>query len=265
MDFSKYETIAFSRRGKILYVTFNQPDKLNSFSGLAHTELSQVWCDISHDPDSEIVVVTGAGRAFSAGGDIKHMQDLRDNPGVWFEVVREARRIVMDILECDKPIIAKVNGDAIGLGSTITTCCDMVFAAEHARFGDPHNNVALITGDGGQITWPMHIGYAKAKHYLLTGEKLSAQEAERIGLINDFMPAEELDSFVDAYADKLAALPTRSLRLSKATINIPLRQMAASMMDAGMAYEGMAATLSEDHQEAINAFREKRKPEFKGK
>lgn len=264
MDFSKYETIAFSRRGKILYVTFNQPEKLNSFAGLGHTELSHVWSDVAEDPDSDIVVVTGAGRAFSAGGDINHMQDIRNNPQVWFEIVREARRIVLSLLDCDKPVIAKVNGDAIGLGSTIVTCCDMVFAAEDARFGDPHNNVALTTGDGGQITWPAAIGYTRAKHYLLTGEKLSAQEAERIGLINGYMPAAELDAYVDNYADKLAAMPTRSLRLSKTTINIPLRQMAASMMDAGMAYESMAATISEDHQEAINAFRDKRKPGFKG-
>lgn len=264
MDFEKYQTIAFTRRGRILYVTFNQPEKLNSFAGLGHTELSEVWDDVAEDPDSDIVVVTGAGRAFSAGGDIEHMQDIRDNPKVWFQINREAKRIVCSLLECDKPVIAKVNGDAIGLGSTVVTCCDMVFAADHARFGDPHNNVALSTGDGGQITWPAHIGFAKAKHYLLTGEKLSAQEAERIGLINGYMPADELDEYVDKYADKLAAMPIQSLRVSKATINIPLRQMAASMMDAGMAYECMVATLTDDHQEAINAFRDKRRPEFKG-
>jgi len=264
MNFSDYKTMAFSRRGKILYVTFNQPEKLNSFAGLGHTELSRVWDDITEDADSEIVVVTGAGRAFSAGGDINHMQDIRDNPKVWFQVIREAKRIVLSLLECDKPIIAKVNGDAIGLGSTLVTCCDMVFAADHARFGDPHNNVALTSGDGGQITWPGRIGFARAKHYLLTGEKLPAPEAERIGLINGSMPAQELDAYVDAYADRLAALPTKSLRMSKATINIPLRQMVASMMDAGMAYESLAATMTDDHQEAINAFREKRKPNFNG-
>ncbi|WP_223446249.1 enoyl-CoA hydratase/isomerase family protein [Pseudomonas sp. BF-R-19] len=264
MDFSKYTTMKFERRGKILYMTFNQPETLNSFSDQSHAELSRVWDDVTEDPESDIVVLTGAGRAFSAGGDIPKMQEIRDNPQVWFRTIREAKRIIISMLECDKPIIAKVNGDAIGLGSTLITCCDMVFAADHARFGDPHNNVGLTSGDGGQLTWPARIGYTRAKHYLLTGEKLPAPEAERIGLINGCMPAAELDAYVDAYADRLAALPTQSLRLSKATINIPLRQMAASMMDAGMAYEALAATLSGDHQEAINAFREKRKPAFKG-
>jgi len=177
--------------------------------------------------------------------------------------VREAKRIVSSLLECDKPIIAKVNGDAIGLGSTLAVFCDVIFAADTARFGDPHNNVGLISGDGGQIMWPLMIGYARAKHYLFTGEKLSAQEAVQIGLINKAVPLTELDAAVDAYADKLARLPVQSLRWSKSTINVPLRQMAASMMDVGMAYENVSS-LTRDHQEAINAFRDKRKPEFKG-
>lgn len=263
MDFSKYETIKFERRGKILYLTFNQPDALNSFSGLGHTELSTVFSDVVEDKESEIVVVTGAGRAFSAGGNIEYMQWLHDNPREFYRAVREAKRIVTSMLECDKPIIAKVNGDAIGLGSTVAVFCDVIFAADHARFGDPHNNVALTSGDGGQIMWPYLIGYARAKHYLFTGEKITAPDAVSMGLINAAMPAAELDAYVDAYADKLARMPTQSLRWSKATINVPLRQMAASMMDVGMAYEAMASQ-TRDHVEAIAAFREKRKPVFEG-
>jgi enoyl-CoA hydratase len=263
MNFADYKTLQFERRGRILTITLNRPDKLNSLAGEAHTELSRVFSDVVEDPDSDIIVVTGAGRAFSAGGDIEHMQWLRDNPPAFYQAVREAKRIVSTLLECDKPIIAKVNGDAIGLGSTLAVFCDVIFAADHARFGDPHNNVALISGDGGQIMWPHLIGYARAKHYLFTGEKLLAPEAAQIGLINKAMPAAELDAYVDAYADKLAKLPVQSLRWSKSTINTPLRQMAASMMDIGMAYENIASA-TQDHQEAINAFREKRKPEFKG-
>jgi enoyl-CoA hydratase len=264
MNFAAYTTMSFARRGKVLYLTFNQPEKLNSFAGIAHTELSHVFTDITEDTESEIVVVTGAGKAFSAGGDIEFMQYLHDNKHEFYRSVREAKRIVASLLECDKPIIAKVNGDAIGLGSTVAVFCDVIFAADHARFGDPHNNVALISGDGGQIMWPMLIGYARAKHYLFTGEKILAPEAARMGLINASMPAAELDAYVDAYADKLAAMPTQSLRWSKATVNIPLRQMAASMMDAGMAYEAMAGQ-TQDHVEAIKAFREKRKPRFTGR
>lgn len=264
MNFENYRTLSFERRGRILTITLNRPDKLNSLAGEAHTELSRVFYDVVEDDASDIIVVTGAGRAFSAGGDIEHMQWLRDNPPEFYRAVREAKRIVTSLLECDKPIIAKVNGDAIGLGATLAVYCDVIFAADTARFGDPHNNVALIAGDGGQIMWPLLVGYARAKHYLFTGEKISAPEAAQMGLINKAVPAAELNAVVDAYADKLAAMPVQSLRWSKSTINVPLRQMAASMMDVGMAYENVSS-LTVDHQEAINAFRDKRKPVFKGR
>ncbi|MCW8158369.1 enoyl-CoA hydratase/isomerase family protein [Stutzerimonas kunmingensis] len=261
MKFSDYTTMKFERRGRVLNVTFNQPEKLNSFAGPSHTELSWLFYDLVEDKESDIIVLTGAGRAFSAGGDIEYMQWLHDNPAEFYRCVREAKRIVNGMLECDKPIICKVNGDAIGLGSTVAVFSDIIFAADTARFGDPHNNVALISGDGGQIMWPYLMGYARAKHYLFTGEKLSAAEAERFGLINKAMPAAELNDYVDAYADKLAAMPVQSLRWSKTTINVPLRQMAASMMDVGMAYENISSQ-HPDHVEAIAAFREKRKPVF---
>lgn len=264
MNFADYKTMTFERRGRVLNVTFNQPEKLNSFAGESHTELSWLFYDLVEDKESDIIVLTGAGRAFSAGGDIEYMQWLHDNPAEFYRCVREAKRIVNGMLECDKPIICKVNGDAIGLGSTVAVFSDVIFAADTARFGDPHNNVALISGDGGQIMWPYLMGYARAKHYLFTGEKLTAADAERFGLINKAMPAAELNDFVNAYADKLAAMPVQSLRWSKSTINVPLRQMAASMMDVGMAYEAMSSQTS-DHVEAIAAFREKRKPVFNKK
>jgi len=261
MDFEKYKTMSFERRGRILYVTFNQPEKLNAFMGTSHTELSWLFYDVVEDTESDIIVVSGAGKAFSAGGDIEYMQWLHDNPKEFYRCVREAKRIVHSMLECDKPVIAKVNGDAIGLGATIAVFCDMIFAADTARFGDPHNNVGLVSGDGGQIMWPFLMGYARAKHYLMTGEKFSAQQGVEMGMVNAAVPKEELDAYVDDYADKLAAMPVQSLRWSKATINVPLRQMAASMMDVGMAYENVSSA-SPDHVEAISAFREKRKPVF---
>jgi len=244
-------------------MTFNQPEKLNTLAGISHTELSTVFRDIAEDDETDFIILTGAGRVFSAGGDIEYMQYLRDNPKVWYKCVREARNIVNSMLECDKVIVAKINGDAIGLGATVAVCCDMIFAADHARFGDPHNNVGLTSGDGGQVMWPQLMGYARAKHYLLTGEKFSAQEAKDMGMINDVVPKEELDAFVDKYVERLGRLPVQSLRWSKTTINTPLRQLASSMMDLGMAYENVSSQ-TKDHQEAINAFREKRHPKFIG-
>jgi len=265
MDFSKYETIKFTRRGRILYATFNQPEKLNSFIGRSHQELSHVFTDMADDPDSDIIVVSGEGRAFSAGGDVKAIQTMRENPAEFYQAIREAKRVVYSLLDCDKPVIAKVNGDAIGLGATVALFCDIVIAADEARLADPHNNIGLTTGDGGQVIWPYLIGYARAKHYLLTGEKINGKKAAEIGLIYASHPRAELDAAVDAYADNLASLPAQSLRWSKATINIPLKQLAHSLMDTGMSYEGLASLTTSDHGEAIKAFAEKRKPEFKGR
>ena len=261
MALSDFKTIKFERSGRVITATFNQPDKLNTFTGLSHTELSLVWDELARDEDSDIIVVTGAGRAFSAGGEIQPMQDLRENPAKFFGVIREAKRIVSSILDCDKPIVAKVNGDAIGLGATVAMFCDITIANETARIADPHNNVGLIAGDGGSVIWPQLIGYARARHYLLTGARLNGREAADIGLIYQAVAADELDAAVDAYVKTLSSLPAQSLRWTKATYTIPLKQLAISMMDAGMAYEGLASR-TDDHGEAIEAFSAKRKPQF---
>lgn len=264
MDFSHYKFFKFERQGKVLTITLNHPDKLNSFNENGHQELSRVFVDAAEDSESEVIVVTGAGRAFSAGGDLEYMQNLRNDAALMHRTVREAKRIVFSLLDCDKPVIAKVNGDAIGLGTTLALFCDVVFAVETARFADPHNNVALIAGDGGAVIWPQIVGYARAKHYLFTGEAITAKDAQAMGLIHAAVPAVELDAKVDAYVQKLLKMPIQSIRWTKQTMNIGLKQLAHSMMDAGMAYEALAGQ-TQDHQEAINAFREKRKPSFQGR
>ncbi|MDB5988014.1 MAG: enoyl-CoA hydratase/carnithine racemase [Nevskia sp.] len=264
MDFSHYTFFKVERSGKVLTIILNNPEKLNAFSEAGHRELSRIFVDAAEDEDSELIVVTGAGRAFTAGGDLEYMQKLRDNPSLMHRTVREAKRIVFSLLDCDKPIICKVNGDAIGLGTTLALFCDVVFAVETAKFGDPHNNVGLIAGDGGGVMWPQMIGYARAKHYLFTGDILRAKEAQAMGLIHAAVSAEKLDEEVNAYVERLLKMPIQSLRWTKATVNIGLKQLAHSMMDAGMAYEAIAGQ-TEDHQEAINAFREKRKPKYSHK
>lgn len=264
MDFSRYEFFQVERNGKVLTITLNNPDKLNAFSETGHRELSRIFVDAAEDDESEVIVVTGAGRAFTAGGDLQYMQKLRDEPALMHRTVREAKRIVFSLLDCDKPIICKVNGDAIGLGTTLALFCDVVFAVDTAKFADPHNNVALIAGDGGAIIWPQLIGYARAKHYLFTGEAMTAKDAHAMGLIHAAVPKEDLDAQVDAYVNRLLKMPLQSIRWSKATMNIPLKQLAHSMMDAGMAYEAIAGQ-TDDHGEAIAAFREKRKPQYVGK
>jgi enoyl-CoA hydratase len=259
--FDTYQAITFERRGRVLQVTLNRPEKLNAVDALLHTELARVFTDISNDPESDIVVLTGAGRAFSSGGDIGWMQDMIDQPGGFEQTGREAKQIVFGLIDCEKPVIAKLNGHATGLGATIALFCDVIFAAEHAKIGDPHVGVGFVAGDGGAVIWPQLIGYARAKEYLLTGDLMTATQAAQMGLINHVIPADQLDARVDAFADRLAAGATKAIRWTKMSVNIGLRDLATSIMDASLAYEALS-NATPDHQEAVRAFAEKRPPVF---
>ena len=258
---SKYRTMRFSRRGRILTVTLNNPDSLNAVGKAMHDELATVFSDVARDADSDIVVLTGAGRAFSAGGDIDHMQAVVDNPALFIHEADQARRIVFSLLDLEKPIIARINGHAVGLGATLALLCDVTFMSERAKIGDPHVAVGLVAGDGGAVIWPQLVGFNRAKEYLMTGELLDAATAERIGLVNHAVAADGLDAAVDAFCDKLAAGSTRAIRWTKSILNMQLRQIAQSVMPAGMALETVSAH-SADHAEAVRAFREKRPPVF---
>lgn len=261
--YDRYHHLRFSRRSRVLTVTIDRPAKLNAVDGPLHEELSRVFYDVAADPAVDVVVLTGAGRAFSAGGDFDWFQEMIDDPAAWERCRIEAKKIIFGLLDCEKPIIAKVNGHAVGLGATMALFCDVIFAAKTARFADPHVGVGLVGGDGGAIIWPQLIGYARAKEYLMTGDPIRAEDAARIGLINHAVEEAELDSRVEAFADRLAAGATQSIRYTKTSVNIALRQLAHSLLDASLAYESLT-NFSKDHQEAVTAFREKRKPAFKG-
>ncbi|WP_337185656.1 enoyl-CoA hydratase-related protein [Phenylobacterium sp.] len=261
--FESYQTITFQRSGRILEVTLNRPDKLNATDALMHEELARLFFDVSNDPDSDVVVLTGAGRAFSAGGDIGWMQSMIDDPSAFEKTAREGKQLVLSLLDCEKPVIAKLNGHATGLGATIALLCDVIFASETAKIGDPHVSVGFVAGDGGALIWPQLIGYARAKEFLLTGDLMTATQAAQIGLINHAVPAEALDQTVQAFAERLAGGAIKAIRWTKMSVNIPLRQMAESMMNASLAYEALS-NMTKDHQEAVSAFREKRQPRFVG-
>ena len=259
VDFSAYRTIRAAHRGRILTLTLDRATRGNAVDGVMHGELARIFLDAADDPLSDVVVLTGAGDAFCAGGDIGWMQSLIDDG--FDQVAREAQRIVFGLLDCHKPVIARVNGHAVGLGATMALLCDVVFAAEGARIGDPHVRVGLTAGDGGAMIWPLLVGPARAKEYLMTGDLVSAQEAERIGLVNHAVPPGELAARVDAFADRLAGGALGAISSTKRAVNIALKQSMASLMDASLAWES-AASMSADHQEAVAAFREKREPDF---
>ena len=263
IDYSRYETWTFQRHGRILTVTMNNPEQLNCAGEKMHWELSRVFVDIADDQECDVVVLTGAGRAFSAGGDIAHMKETTEDPRHYHRLITEGKRIVMGVLDCPKPVICRLNGDAVGLGATLALFCDLVIAVDTARIGDPHVRVGYVAGDGGAAIWPQLVGYARAKQYLLSGDLISAPEAAAIGLINFAVPADELDAKVDQWAQRLGKGARRSIQWTKATINVGLRQIASSVLDAGFAYEGMSNHTG-DHREAVMAFLEKRKPAFTG-
>lgn len=257
----EYQTIVLSRKGRLLTITLNRPDLLNAVNLRLHEELADVFIYAAADPHSDVVVLTGAGRAFSAGGDIDHILGLANNPDSFDEEIRLAKRIVFSMLDLDKPLVCRMNGHAVGLGATLALYCDVIFANEKAKIGDPHVGVGLVAGDGGAAIWPQRIGFCRAKEFLLTGDLLTAKRAEEIGLINYAVPAEELDSRVDGFCEKLLNGSRNAIRWTKILTNLELKRIAHSMMDAGLAYEALSLRQA-DHREAIAAMQEKRQPVF---
>jgi len=262
LDYSRFgENLRVSYDDHVLTVALDNPP-MNCNTNAMHQGLSQIWDAIHDDDDVNVVILTGEGRAFSAGGDVNAMQYKVEHPEAWWTTVSEARRIVHRMLECDKPIVARVNGHAIGLGATLALACDIIVAVDTALFGDTHVKAGMVAGDGGALLWPQAIGFPRAKEALLLGELIPAKRAEEIGLINHAVPQDELDAKVDEIASKLNHGAVRAIRWTKQVINTPLRQTAQPMMDLGLATE-MLSILRDDHREAVKAFAEKRDPVFK--
>lgn len=250
---------------RIARVTINRPESRNAIDAALHTALSRVFIDLGERRDIDVIVLTAAGdRAFCAGGDIQWMKDAIANPESFEIVTWEAKRIVYSMLDCEIPIIGRINGDAVGLGCTLALLCDITVVDSRARIGDPHVRVGLNAADGGGFLLPAMIGYGKARELMLTGDLLSAEDAARIGLIGRAVPTDRLDDEVDALTQRLRKGATKALRWTKAGYTIPLRQLAHGHMDAGTAYE-MLANLTQDHHEAVSAFEEKRAPVFHGR
>jgi enoyl-CoA hydratase len=263
MNLNDYETFKFERRGKVLTAIINRPDQMNAVNAPMHREMASVFYDLQDDPDSDVIVLTGEGRAFCAGGDTAWFQEMIDQPILFEHLMPEAKSIVFGLLELEKPIICRLNGAAAGLGATIALLCDIVIASEKAVIGDPHVCMGLVAGDGGCVIWPQLIGFNKAKELLMLGDMLKAHEADKYGLFNHLVAPEELDAKTNAIADRLANGATRAIRFTKITANIPLRRIAAELMDASLPYEALT-NLTADHQEAVNAFNEKRAANFTG-
>jgi enoyl-CoA hydratase len=261
-DYSCYQTLKIDAADQVATVTLNRPEVLNAVNPQMHSELEGLFAEIAYDDDINAIVFTGAGRAFCAGGDVKSM-DSRVREGIRRIPLRGAKRLVQNMLEVEQPIIGAINGDAIGLGATLALFCDIVIADEKARFGDPHIKVGLVAGDGGGVIWPLLVGVARAKEFLLTGDLIGATEAERIGLVNRVVPPGQAYTEGLALAKRLAAGPTRAIRWTKLSLNKRLKDEVNLVLDASLAVETLSMA-TEDHREAARAFVEKRPPRFTG-
>jgi enoyl-CoA hydratase len=266
VDYSRYECIKVEKADKLATVTLNRPEALNAVNPQLHHELERIWVDLSEDSEINAILLTGAGKAFCAGGDVKGMAS-RSGAGVGRGFALNpagGRRLVQNMLDVEQPIIGAINGDAVGLGATIALFCDVIVASEKARFGDPHVRVGIVAGDGGAVIWPALIGPARAKEFLMRGHLVNGADAEKMGLVNYAVPPEQVMSKAKEIAQELADGPTWAIRWSKLSVNKWLKDQVNLILDASLAYEMITFT-TEDHKEAARAFVEKRKPKYQGR
>jgi enoyl-CoA hydratase/carnithine racemase len=226
--------------GPVRIVTLNRPDAMNAFSDELHAAFPRVWAAIEHDREARAVVLTGAGRAFSAGGDIEDFTLFRVDFAARRQTLRDARRLVDEMLNVPLPVVAAVNGPAVGLGCTLMTLCDVVFISEDTYIADPHVSVALVAGDGGAVTWPLMTSILTAKRYLLSGDRIPASDAVKLGLATQAVAADRVVEEAVAFAHRLAGQPPQAVQDTKLLLNQPLREAAARLMGHGLAAESQS-------------------------
>jgi enoyl-CoA hydratase len=261
IDYKEYKHLTFERRPHgVLLVTINRPEVLNATNDRLHWELTQIWLTIDRDADTRVAVVTGAGRAFSAGGDLEMVEANSTDPRRLANTVREASDIVYNMINLDKPVVSAINGVAVGAGLVVALLADVSVIAEDTRFTDGHTRLGVVAGDHAAILWPLLCGMAKAKYYLLTSDFIDGREAERIGLVSLCVPRDQLLPRAFDVAEKLARGSQQAIRWTKRSLNNWLR-MAGPIFDQSIALE-MLTFMGEDVREGLQAIREKRQPRF---
>lgn len=261
MAFTDYEQLTLSRRDHgVLLITIDRPEKYNAADEGMHAELARIWRDVAADPDIRVAVITGAGKAFSAGGDLAMVERMAGDYDRVSHMLTEMSELVYNMINCDKPIVSAINGVAVGAGAVVALLADVAIVAEDARIGDGHVKLGVAAGDHAAIIWPLLAGMAKARYYLLTGEMITGIEAERIGLAAKALPREDVLPEALRVADVLATGAQQAIRLTKRSLNNWLRS-AGPIFDQSAAYE-MLTFLGPDVVEGYTALREKRPPNF---
>jgi enoyl-CoA hydratase len=261
MNYSEYQHLLFERKEDgVLLITINRPEVLNATNNRLHWELGRVWLDIGDDPETRIVVITGAGRAFSAGGDLEMIERMAANPANIAQAWKEAGDIVYNMLNLDKPIISAINGVAVGAGLAVALLADVSIIAESARLSDGHTRLGVAAGDHAAILWPLLCGMAKAKYYLMTAEFIDGPEAERIGLVTRCVPDGEVLDEALAIAGQLAQGSRTAVQWTKRVLNQWLRTVSPAFGES-LALE-MIGFLGPDAKEGVAALRDRRPPRF---
>jgi enoyl-CoA hydratase len=244
----KFEALEVTVDGPVRIVTMSRPESLNAADAVMHRELADVWGRLAIDPGCRAVVLTGAGRAFSAGGDLPRMVATQADQAIQDEVFEEARRTVLGMIELPQPLIAAVNGPAVGLGASLVSLCDLAIASETAFLADPHLGVGLVPADGAALLWPMMIGLMRAREYIFTGERIPAAMALEWGLVNRVLPVDEVLPAAVAFAHKLSVQPAQALRDTKRLMNLHATRALVGMLDQALACE-RASVNSAEHAE----------------
>lgn len=260
----KYQTIRIEQVGDVVRIVFDHPDsKLNAIDGLMHEEITRLFRELKQEDRARAALITGEGQMFSAGGNFNWFPEVQ-NPEPREQLRRDARQMIWDLLDVEIPIVTAVNGPAVGLAASLVLLSDVIFMADNAIIADPHVRAGIAAGDGGVATWPLILGPPRAKEYLLTGDPVDAATAERIGLVNHVVPADQLQEKALEFATRLAKGAPLAIRFTKQSVNALIKDALNVAFDTSTALE-MITFQSEDHLEAMAAIREKRDPIFKGR
>jgi enoyl-CoA hydratase len=236
--------------GALRIVTLNRPDSLNAVNATLHRALADVWQHLADDSEVGAVVLTGAGRAFSAGGDLRWFAQIAEDAQLRERVLSEGRQIVDGMINLKPPVVVAINGAAVGLGCSVAMMADIVVMSSRAYLADPHVAVGLVAGDGAIASWPLLTSLIRAKEYILLGDRIPAIEAERIGLANRVMEPDDVLPTAMHLAHRLAALPRQAVRETKRALNIIVRDSANRVLDFALSAENESFT-TEDHRNAV--------------
>lgn len=247
------EEILVTAEGGVRIITLNRPNDLNASTTEMLFSYPKLFRALAEDPEARVAILTGAGRAFSAGGDMNHFVKTLDDADFARAVQENARWTIHGFIDVPIPIIAAVNGPAVGWGATLATMCDIVLMSEKSFMAEPHINIGLVVGDGISVSWPLYTSLLRAKELIFTGDRISPQKAVEFGLANRVVAPEALMGEARALAEKLLKQPAQALRETKKLMNLYLHRSAAQMLDATLGRQ-LAATLSEEHHSIAAGF-----------